>query len=106
VVYIKGHNLVMTVAQRETQAQKHFYIPAYIRCRTCGKYIPQSEAKPGGFCSDVCTGKFNRCITCGKYFPSNEGYRKIYCSTECAVQYRIEYPTGDRETLQIMEVKE
>jgi len=90
----------------DVQTKRHFHIPAYLRCRTCGKYITQSEAKAGGFCSDECASIFKRCITCGKYFPSNEGFRKLYCSAECAVQYKIEYLSGDRDKLQIMEVKE
>lgn len=64
-------------------------IPAFIKCRNCGKVIRVKDRFHDYFCSDKCAFTYGRCITCGKFIPKSELLEDKYCSHECSVQYRL-----------------
>lgn len=66
----------------------------YVRCRTCGRYLPVQSAVRDRYCSEACAEPFGACPTCGKYYPLGHGFRGTYCSRECSVQYRLNRSFG------------
>ena len=61
----------------------------YLRCRTCGCYLPDSQLTEQGCCSSECADRYRSCVNCGRYYRLDSGYRQQYCCPECAVQYKI-----------------
>lgn len=58
-------------------------IEEYIRCRTCGEYVPKRNAVSDVFCSNLCTRKYTKCVNCGTYFIKNSTMEGDLCSPEC-----------------------
>jgi len=60
---------------------------AYIRCRTCGRYVLKEQAYNNYFCSSTCSRKFVHCKNCGTYFLASDSQYAEFCSKECAYSW-------------------
>ncbi len=78
----------------------------FIRCRTCGRYLPAPAAVRQHYCSEACAEPFGTCPTCGKYFSLDHGFRGTYCSRECSVQYRMNRSFGPKPVVVVSEEME
>jgi hypothetical protein len=76
---------------------------AYIRCRTCGRYLPAQAAVRDRYCSETCAAGYSDCPTCGRYYPVGSGFRGRYCSHACAIQYRLNRTFGPEPVLVVSE---
>jgi endogenous inhibitor of DNA gyrase (YacG/DUF329 family) len=56
----------------------------FLRCYTCGKWLPVAGAYSGRFCSRECAHSYARCPVCGEYFELNKSTGDGFCSAECA----------------------
>jgi hypothetical protein len=61
----------------------------FIRCRTCGRYLPGAAAVEERYCSPECAVQYASCRNCGRFYPAGSGHGGLYCSRECAVRYRL-----------------
>jgi ribosomal protein S26 len=67
----------------------------YLRCRTCGVYIPGNKVLEKGYCSVTCAQQYLRCENCGRYFIPQENMirnkngNSVYCSEACSEIYRF-----------------
>jgi len=68
----------------------------FIRCRTCGRYLPAASAVAQRYCSEECAVEYASCRNCGRYYPAGSGHGGLYCSRECAVRYRLQRQAGAR----------
>jgi hypothetical protein len=73
----------------------------YIRCRTCGSYLPQHTAMAERYCSTECTDTYSACMNCGRYYRNEDGYNQGICSRECAVTYKLNRVFGP-ESVRVM----
>jgi hypothetical protein len=61
----------------------------YIRCRTCGSYLPYHTAVAERYCSEKCADTYRSCTNCGRYYRGEDGFGQETCSRECAVSYKL-----------------
>ena len=76
----------------------------YIVCRTCGRYVPATDAVKRAWCSETCTTAFSSCTNCGKFFPAGTGFDRESCTRECTVQYQILRKYGPQPVTVVTEV--
>jgi len=55
----------------------------YLRCRNCGRLVPEEEVFARWYCSRECALQFTSCPNCGKYFEAGKGAGD-FCSPDCA----------------------
>ena len=82
---------VSDTERRQPAAQRRL---AYLRCRTCGRYITADERVQLRYCSEECAERFRRCTTCGRYYPAKDAESEMHCSRECATRYAIRLSRG------------
>ena len=72
--------------------------PVFMRCRNCGRLVPENEAVARWYCSRDCVMQFSSCPNCGRYFETGKGSGN-YCSPDCAQTYpEGRSPAGNPET--------
>ncbi len=65
--------------------------PAFRRCYTCGRYVPQEATYKELFCSPACSYVYVACSICGRYYRASAGATgaQQFCSAGCTVRYRV-----------------